>query len=474
MKRNKAGIGRLQAAWMRVWLSSVILLGCGVTFAAEGVVSIHKSNFFLFQKGNDVLYPVGINSGGFLDPTYPEAGIEFHCKLWSESGANTLRINLDDFHAPTVLRDFENGDGTLKEAVLQRLDRVLTIAQAYKLDVILGFYDVETMVKHWDEHPYNRKNGGLCDSMGDFFTSPAMLGRATKRVNQVVDYCKGRNIFAWELARGINIWELGMKLGIDDLPAKGEFWVFRMADMLRRTDQEKRLLALSYAPNTLPLTLAGAPLIQINLLHIQAKDPYKAAEFTPTLIHMARDYKKPVFVAETSWTGSDSRNPELVRNIFWSSVASCSGTFLSASRAYNENLLSDEELTLIKTLVPFVNYADLSGPPRPPSVVPILLEPPETFLLVEGMLGKDWIFWILRNQPGETAPRLTFRTVEGVYEYSWFPTDHVERAKSKPFSLKRKEIMLQCPSFGHDILGVLRLEHRAPQEKKDSANPDQG
>jgi hypothetical protein len=448
----------------------VFFLFCCLVFvsyagAASAVIQKHRTNFFLFEKNNSVFYPVGANAKELMNASFPQEAVAPLLKTWAEAGINTLRICLDDYADWDQWKKYEKSDGTLSDEAMQRLQLLLKAVKDNGMVAIVCLFDLQSMAARWEEHPYNTQNGGPCESIGDFFTKPEMLGRATKRIKQIVPVANTFPLLAYELARGVNIWEQSTVPSAANA-RKGEFWVFRVSETLRRADQKQHLTALSFVPNTMPITLMAARYIDINLLSIQSNDPVVAASSSAKLIQTARDFKKPVFFSEIRWTGRTAQRTELVRNVFWASVASSSGSFLSPQSMLNDTRITNEELMLVQTLQPFLDYVDLDGYPRPPSKVAIEVDPKGSYLLVEGMQGSDWIFWIMRLGSGDNKPKLDFRTVEGQYQYHWFDTEVQESGRKKTFYLTRKEVTLQVPEFNHDIIGVLRLLQRAPKPAK--------
>jgi hypothetical protein len=426
----------------------------------------HNTNFFCFSKNNELFFPVGANTSPLMDPMYPEKMIPFLLHSWAEAGINTVRICVDDYQPGKGLYpQFENEDGTLKAPVIERIQLILAAAKENNLAVVLVFFDTASMAQNWKEHGYNKSNKGPCAEIADFFTSPQMLGRATKRIKQLVETCNSEDILAWEMARGINIWEMGIKVGTET-SLNVEFWSFRMTDTLRRADQMNHLVAFSYVPNTLPLTFMAVGYVDVNFLHIRGSDPHTVAASMPPLLEIARDHKKPVFIAEISSPKAPQHRAEITRNVFWSSLALCSGSFLSPLPLKDGGKITGEDLALAKNAQPFLDFLDLDGVPRPASRVPIEINTKGRYQLVEGMQGRDWIFWLLRPDAGEETPNLTFRTVEGEYLYRWFDTETGEAHDAKQFLLIRKYVTLAVPPFGHDTLGVLRLLRAAPSQRQ--------
>ena len=436
------------------------------------VIKPHKTNFFVFEKDGSVFYPVGANADLFMNPVFPEKGIDSILRTWADSGINTIRFCLDDYHKANDLKEFENPDGSLKTGVITRVTTILNAAQKYNIWAIISFFDVESMARNWKNHPYNIKNGGTCETIKDFFSSAEMLGKGTKRIQQAVHSFAGLNILAWELGSGINVWELGLRLG-NDAPAQGEFWTYRMADTLNRVNQEGRMTALSYIPNTVPITLMGVPYIQMNLLTIESHNPILAAQSTAKIVELGRTFRKPLYIANIISDNTDDLRGKVIRNVFWSSVVSGSGSFLSPNPIKETPEISGDEMTLLKAFKPFITHLDLEGSPRPPSKVPIAIQPIGSCIVIEGMQGKDWMFWLLRADSGDTKPRITFQTIEGLYDYHWFNTDTIASAPSKEFVSARKEIKMQVPDFAHDIAGILRLERKMEDKKEVSPKPEQ-
>ncbi|MFB3785887.1 MAG: cellulase family glycosylhydrolase [bacterium] len=458
--------------WIRVFcMAGLLILEVHAPVFARAAIGIHKSNFFMLGRGEEVFYPLAVNASGLMDPSLTEAEMEPVFARWADHHVNTLRIVIDRAFGPgDPLNTYMNRDGRLGEAILTRLDAIFTLAEKYQIYVILALFDTQRMAEHWNESPSNLKNGGECKTLAEWFTKPYSLGQALKRVQQLADRFKSRNVLAWEIARGANVWDLdpGPELELRDGVV---FWVVRVASALREADDQGHLTAISFLPNTYPTTLLNLPQVQVNLLPVESQDPLLAARSVPRFIQSLRDFKKPVFIVEPLWVGSSGNRESFMQYVFWSSFAAGGGMFLSPQLINQREQIGDADLSLLDMLAAFLPEIRLDGVPRP-ITAPLEMTPMDTYLSAESLAGYDRIFWFLRKKPAKEKAQLLMRTVEGIYQYQWFDLETGMKYPPNTFRQFRKELRMETPEFERDILGVLRLrEFLPPPKPTDTAAP---
>ncbi|RJP27227.1 MAG: hypothetical protein C4527_13725 [Candidatus Omnitrophota bacterium] len=453
-------------AWLTVFMVPYIAI-------ADSPIGIHKTNFYALSQNGNPFLPVAANVGFLMDLSLSEDAVKETLHRLAAFGVNSIRVVIDNaYKIGEPLDKFEAFDGSLKEPVLARLDAILTEAEKQGMPAILALFDIESVARQWENHPRNKKNGGACIDVTEYLTKPDQVKRTALRLTQIVARYSKRNILAWELARGVNIWDL-------QTPPQNEylqpiqFWIMRTVDQLRRIDDRKHLTALSYVPNSLPFSLMQTAPVDLIMLHIRSENPLRTAMSIQSFIDASRQYKKPIFIAETTWTGPSDHREEFTKNTLWSAAASCGAAFLMPQFVGDIPRFSNAELTQFKAFQLFLDNVDLGGVPRPPTPAPIQITPPDSYFIVESIVGNDRLFWVLRKNPGKSKDIFTFQTVEGQYEYLWFNTDAGEIDRKREFKLTRKTLMLDPPHFEHDIAGRLRLMQPISEskgEKKEKPN----
>ncbi|MGC9328160.1 MAG: hypothetical protein ACP5I1_11040 [Candidatus Hinthialibacter sp.] len=432
--------------------------------SARQVVSIHPGNFFMLGQGKDIFYPQAVNADFLLSPDLSIEQINDTLADWSSSGINTLRLRLDSLHAPgDPLELYLDKNGRFQEGILSTMDRLLEAAEEHNLHVILVLFDLQRLGEHWDSSPYNKAHGGPVESLSEWFTDSSMLSKAIERTKQIVERYKNRNILAWEIARGANVWEQNKRPNYALMDGVN-FWVIRLGNLIRKEDDQRHLTALSFLPNTLPEMLLGLPQIKLHFIQVEAGDAQLAAQSIPPYLHSIRSlYKKPIFIVESRWKGEAWERDLFMRSTFWASLAYGSSTFLSPIRRGDSYQLAAPDLEILHTWNFFQPEFNWAGQPRP-ITSPAQLTPPDSYTLVESIFGYDRFFWIERKQPAQSKAIVSLQTVEGNYSIQWFNPKSGVKSPIQTFQLLRKTLTLQTPEFEHGVFGVLRLLKRKPQQ----------
>lgn len=464
----------------------IVLVCCAVSTASSAEITLFKPNFFIFAKDGQPFYPHTLNVSVLMKPEVRLDQIDPFLTTAAGQGFNSIRVVIDDAFPPDAPLDkFEEKDGSLNQYMTDRLDAIFRSARSNQLHVILSMFDIQTLSQYWETSPYNRKNGGTCESLIDYFSRNDTLLRASRRVAQLVKRYQKENILAWEIARGLNVWETYKGLSYQpaqDYAERTRFWLVRMHNEIRRQEEAKHLIALCYLPNTLPLTLMDDPLVDINFLQIfSSKTPWQATVPIPQFMKIARQSRKPVYLAQAFWQGDMNLRNEFMHNQYWAALAAGSGFFLSAVLNGSQPVVPDHDHQLLINGYRFLANVDLKGHPRPPADPTIDILMAENYLVVESLVGNDWLFWILRKNPGVSEfARMNFATIEGEYEYYWLNLEE-DQESMKQFINKRKVVSLQSPPFGHDIIGRLRCsvpyrskprEQQSKQENQPMTTPE--
>lgn len=461
-------------------LLSILFLSSVFASSALGKaeIGLHRTNFFLFGLNGKPFYPYAVNASGMLHSSVNQEEIELFFDGLVEAGVNTIRLIVDETHAPDApLAEYEQKNGELTPEILARLDALINTAGKRGIFTVLNLFDIESTGMNWAVHPHNKKNGGSCAQFMDYFTDNSVLARHTARLQQLVKRYQGKRILAWEVARGPNVWE-DVK-GLSYRPAaeyikRVTFWLTRMLNEVKRADESNHLTALCYAHNTLPDSFMSMQMVDINFLQIYStKTPLTAVTPVPRFIQNSRTYRKPVFIAEAIWKGAEDQRDTFVENLFWASLASNSACFLTAISGNAGYTLPSFERNLLQSAQRFLADVQLDGLPRPPSVAPVEMLLPENFLVVESLVGNDWLYWILRKQDveSETPAQMKINTIEGKYEYFWLDWEDREERR-KEFDLFRKYIYMESLPFQRNIIGRLRfMQPRKDPPPPSSSNP---
>ena len=446
------------------WLVVLILAEFMTAGAAVGKpIGVNRTNFYLLDWKDQIFYPIGVNAGYLLAPDVPLEEIDRSLHMFTVAGANTIRINLDDALPRKRKATIEAADGTVRAELLERVDQIMAMCDRLGLVVIFSLWDIQRLEEEWDNHPYNARNGGRCATPEDFFMNPTQRMRSIRRIDQVAARYGKYDGLIWEMGRGLNVDELP---GTVD-PAyskKIAFWTVYMMDRVRRADPQAHLLALSFLPNTLPYSLMDIQPANLFFLSIEARDALQAAQSTQQFIQTARQFRRPVFIGETAWKGPAFERDGYVLDMLWSSLAASSGTFLTPERDESKPRIYDSDLALLLGIRLFLPLVKLDGKPRPPSEAPLELIPKDSCLVVDSLVGNDWLFWLRRKGGGEGKMQVLFHTVEGWYEVQWFGMENLQRGENVSRRILQKVLRLESPEFGHAVIG--RLRYVKPLEKE--------
>lgn len=430
--------------------------------------TVSEDNLFLLEQDGEQFFPHAANAGFLLRDSYTDVEIETMLAELAEAGVNCLRVNLEEaVHPDAPLSELLESNGEFRGEILDRFDRLLGFAEARGMPVMPIFIDLQRAALDWPASRYNEINGGPVESIADLIGSPVAQTRVLRRVEQIVSRFQRRNILAWELARGVNVWNReAIPIGIEN--QHGLVWINLLKDRLRRVDNEGHLVAISFLPNTLPYGIMATA--DIVMPQIRSGSALQTAKSAPGFIAECRKAKRVTFIAECHWTGDNAERDEFVQTLLWSSLALNSGLFLSpvdGDRPYftgSDFLASTARSALARQI-------DFSGPPRPPSKAPIQLSLPDEFVKVENIVSNDRLVWLKKETPGEGPAQMRIDTVQGEYLIFWYDIAGAELTPPKTFSLGRNYVYAQTPDFERDVFGVVRLMERrkAGDEKSDEA-----
>lgn len=159
--------------------------------------------YFLDGEGR-AWTPVGQNDAltwpelrGLLDRRDLPA-VERHLAWLRMSGVTVLRLMLEYCEDGDAF--LERPAGSFVPRTVQALDDLVALCRANGLRLLLTPFDTFFTWLRWDRHPYNRANGGPCDSRERLLTCPATRTFIKRRLA----FASGRwggdgTVFAWDL-----------------------------------------------------------------------------------------------------------------------------------------------------------------------------------------------------------------------------------------------------------------------------------
>ena len=134
-------------------------------------------------------------------------------------------------YCQTPHRYLEKPIGRFVPNMVRMWDDIFALCEKYGLRILLTPYDTFWMWIRWDKHPYNEKNGGICDSRNRWLLEPQMREAMKARLEFATTRWGGSGaLFAWDIWNEIN-------------PAHAEYstapfgdFVSEISDFLRATE----------------------------------------------------------------------------------------------------------------------------------------------------------------------------------------------------------------------------------------------
>lgn len=436
------------------------------TQAAFAVAAMQrdKTNAFLLSNQGELFFPQGANVSYLLKDSVTKELMNGTFAMLAESGVNTVRVVLEDaVDGPATYQDLFDRTGAFVEPVQQRFDQLLTLANKHGLQVLPVLFDLQSMQENWDASPQNKANGGPCETIHDFFLQSTIQQKSITRMREFTKRFQGRNILAWEVARGANIWEATVP-NDTELHAGALMWFNLLLDQLHRDNVEHQLTAVSFLPNTLPFELMES--VDVLFVHFRSHSSALTASSIQSFLEACRKQRRPVFMCEATYTSKLTRRDLFFHTLFWSTLAMDSSVFLSPVQVGEHWEFSSFDLLQTKTRSEFMPLLDFTGPARPPSEAKVEVLPKGQFALIDTIVGYDRFFWLYAQRPGDNKAQLHLQTIEGVYEIQWFDIENQQPYKRNRFNLWRKDLNLATPTFDQSLFGVLRLVGKnAPKQK---------
>ncbi len=434
-----------------LFLLAVLVLNAG----SDADIGRDNTNAFLLSNQGELFYPQGANVGYLLKKSVSPRALDSTLAMLAEAGVNTLRVNLQDaLDDGAPLSEMLTRNGLFQDEVIKRFDALLTAAKKHNQYVAPILFDLQSMQQQWDASPFNSANGGPCGAIRGFFAKPMVRLQSLNRAAQIIERFQGRNILAWELARGANIWDADIRPDAQ-LQRDVMLWMNLLLDRVVQVNRDQHLTAVSFYPNTLPYELME--FFDVLFVHFRSKAPVLAADSMDNFLQECRKSRRPVFISEAVWNAKPAKRDLFVHTVYWSSLTLNSGVFLSPLERDGQYDFSSFDLLLAKARQAFMPFLDFTGPARPPSRAPVQVMPQDQYIHIENIVGADRLFWLFTRQPGESKAQLNLQTIEGVYDLQWFDIENLEPYERKRFTLLRRELAIETPPFEQSIFGVLRL-----------------
>jgi hypothetical protein len=220
--------------------------------------------------------------------------------LYAQHGMNYFRF----FTSHDSMFFFESArqpTGQYDQLALSRLDRLFEEVSARGLAVMpclemFADFRVTQPYPYWDENPYNRRNGGPCAKVSDFFTSP----EARRLYRNKLRYFSARYgaysaLFCVQLFAEANYTE-----NYDMAAVRS--WHKEMAGYLRSIDPYRHPISTSMAAwDSQDKELFALPELDLVLNEVYNACDF-AAELSQDNAEILTRYRKPVFLAETGIT----------------------------------------------------------------------------------------------------------------------------------------------------------------------------
>lgn len=287
-------------------------------------VSREDSRYFEFDNG-DFYYPIGMNIVSPWDSAYGNEYVrqlprgkktyayDDYFRRMKENGANWIRIWMANWW---VEIEWTRGNGPFVGLGRYSLEN------AWRLDYLLeqakrsGIYidlTIENHVKfnrnrayHWKTNPYNRRQGGPCRRVEEFFTKNEAKRIHKKKLRYIIArWGYSTHLFAWDLwseAEFAKTWQRS-------LPRYSHLWHREMLSVVRQMDPWNHMTSTHFNKfNASPETWR---LPEMDFVHAtfwpDCYRPQKPIEEIMVIYDReCRKYGKPYFCGEFggNWTGS--------------------------------------------------------------------------------------------------------------------------------------------------------------------------
>ena len=155
-----------------------------------------------------------------------------HFRMLQAKGVTCLRLMLEYAQHEKYL--LERRPGSFRPRMVERWDRLFSLAERYGIRFLLTPFDTFWMWKRWARHPYNAANGGPCDTQRRLLISAEARAAIKARFAFAIDrWSASGAVFAWD------IWnEIHPAYGCDDVGCFDDY-ITDIAGFIRERERER-------------------------------------------------------------------------------------------------------------------------------------------------------------------------------------------------------------------------------------------
>ncbi|HYF64832.1 MAG TPA: hypothetical protein VD886_18550 [Herpetosiphonaceae bacterium] len=274
---------------------------------------------------------------------------------------------------------FEQPAGTPDPAMLQYWDDLFGLCERLGLRVLLAPWDNFWMARRWQQHPYNRRNGGPADSPAAFFGDDATIAATIRRLELVIERWGGSGVIAaWDLFNEIDPfwggdaghqasvigqlsaairaherhcwgWSRPQTLSIfgpEPNDAYGEL-IFRHPALDFATTHIYYQGSIDFPEDTVAPAVAMARWVRHGLSHVPPGRPFTDTEHGP--IHLFNDHERML---------DEDFDDEYERHLMWAHLASGGAGSGMRWPARNPHVLTAGMKRALKSLADFCQLID--------------------------------------------------------------------------------------------------------------------
>jgi mannan endo-1,4-beta-mannosidase len=167
------------------------------------IIVSKESPYFITDQDKD-WHPIGQNDAiNWLDLAglfrrRNLASVESYLRMLSDNGVTCMRLMLE--YCQAEHHYFERPAGYFQPNMIRLWDDLFALCEKYRLRILLTPYDTYWMWIRWCQHPYNKKNGGLCNKRSHWLLCPEMRNLIKNRLAFASERWGGSGaLFAWDL-----------------------------------------------------------------------------------------------------------------------------------------------------------------------------------------------------------------------------------------------------------------------------------